>query len=78
MLQNGCYRLVLTTDDESISLCKITVERISDPIEVAYTFDLQVHASFLGWDAAQNVKLQQNGTDYIWYKPMCLFLFMPT
>ena len=68
MLQNGYYRLVLTTDAESISLCKITVERISDPIEVevAYIFDLQVHASFLGWDAAQNVTLQQNGTDYIW------------
>lgn len=69
VLQDGYYRLVLTTDAETISLCKITVERISDPIEVevAYTFDLQVHASFLGWDAAQNVKLQQNGTDYIWY-----------
>ncbi len=69
VLQDGYYRLVLTTDAETISLCKITVERIGDPIEieVAYTFDLQVHASFLGWDVAQNVKLQQNGADYIWY-----------
>ncbi len=69
VLQDGYYRIVLTTDAETISVCKIALERLSDPIEieVAYKFDLQIHASFLGWDAARNVVLKRNGTDYTWY-----------
>lgn len=67
VLQDGFYRLTLTTDAETISLCKISAERLGDAAAAEYSFDLQVHASFLGWDVEQNVKLQQNGSDYVWY-----------
>lgn len=70
VLKDGLYRLILTTDAETIALCKITAERIGEaapPPVAAYEFDLQVHASFLGWDEAQNVKLTRNGDDYLWY-----------
>ena len=66
VLQDGFYRLTLTTDAETISLCKISAERLGDAAAAEYSFDLQVHASFLGWDVEQNVKLQQNGSDYVW------------
>ena len=70
VLEDGLYRLTLETDAETISLCKITAERIGDaapPPEQAFTFDLQIHASFLGWDVDQNVALTRNGDDYTWY-----------
>lgn len=70
VLQDGLYRLTLVTDAETISLCRISAERLGDaapPPEVAYEFDLQVHASFLGWDVAQNVVLTRNGDEYLWY-----------
>lgn len=67
VLQDGFYRLTLTTDAETISLCKISADRLGDAAAAEYSFDLQVHASFLGWDVEQNVKLQQNGSDYVWY-----------
>ena len=70
VIQDGLYRLILTTDAETLSLCKITVERIGEAAEppvAAYEFDLQVHASFLGWDVAQNALLARNGDDYLWY-----------
>jgi len=70
VVQDGLYRLILTTDAETLSLCKISVERIGEaepPPVAAYEFDLQVHASFLGWDVAQNALLTRNGDDYLWY-----------
>ena len=70
VVQDGLYILTLVTDAETLALCKIAAERIGDaapPPEVAFEFDLQVHASFLGWDVAQNVVLTRNGDDSMWY-----------
>ena len=67
VLEDGMYRLTLVTDAETIALCKITAERIGDAMEAAYQFDLQIHASFLGWDVANNVVLTRNGSDFMWY-----------
>ncbi len=67
VLQDGLYRITLVTDAETISLCKISVERIGEAAAAEYLFDLVVHGSFLGWDFANAVPLKQNGSDYLWY-----------
>lgn len=72
VLEDGLYHITLVTDAETVSLCKINIERIGEaappPVaEKLYEYDLQVHGSFLGWDVEKNVKLTRNGDDYLWY-----------
>ncbi len=67
VLQDGFYRLTLVTDAETISLCKISAERLGDAAAPEYVFNLVIHGSFLGWDFANAIPLKQNGSDYMWY-----------
>lgn len=67
VLKDGLYRVTLVTDAETISLCKISVERLGEAAAAEYLFDLVIHGSFLDWDFANAIALKQNGSDYLWY-----------
>ncbi len=63
--QDGKYRLILTTDAETLSLCSLRYERLgdADPLnEVVY--DMKLWASFNDW-SGQDMK--RNGDDLIFW-----------
>ena len=63
--QDGHYRLTAVTDAETLSLCKLSCERLGDPaaiVEIQY--DMKLWASFNDWAGSD---MKQNGTDKIWY-----------
>ena len=63
--QDGKYRLILTTDAETLSLCSLSYERLGDADEVAeVVYDMKLWASFNEW-AGQD--MSRNGDDFIWY-----------
>lgn len=67
VLEDGKYRLVLKTDAETLSLCKLSYERLgdADPKPVLdITYDMKLWASFNDW-AGQD--MLRNGEDLIWY-----------
>lgn len=63
--EDGKYRLVLTTDAETLSLCALSYERIgdADPVQEV-TYDMKLWASFNDWAGQDMVR---NGEDLIWY-----------
>ena len=65
VVKDGHYRLTVVTDAETISLCKISIERLGDPKEIKeIQYDMKLWASFNDWAGAD---MKQNGTDKIWY-----------
>lgn len=63
--EDGKYRLTLKTDAETLSLCRLSYEKIGEadePQEV--TYDMKLWASFNDW-AGQD--MLRNGDDLIWY-----------
>ena len=67
VLEDGKYRLILKTDAETLSLCKLSYERLgdADPREEAeIVYDMKLWASFNDW-AGQD--MQRNGEDLIWW-----------
>lgn len=65
VLADGKYRLTITTDAETLPLCKIEAERIGEPdAPPAPKYDMKIWASFNDW-AGQDMK--KNGDDLIWY-----------
>ena len=67
VMEDGMYRLILKTDAETLSLCKLSYERLGDAEpkeEVEIVYDMKLWASFNGW-AGQD--MQRNGDDLIWW-----------
>lgn len=67
VMEDGKYRLILKTDAETLSLCKLSYERLGDADpkeEVEIVYDMKLWASFNDW-AGQD--MQRNGEDLIWY-----------
>ena len=63
--EDGKYRLVLKTDAETLSLCKLYCERVGDADPVAETtYDMKLWASFNNWEGQD---MTRNGEDLIWY-----------
>ena len=63
--EDGKYRLVLKTDAETLSLCKLYCERVGDADPVAETtYDMKLWASFNNWEGQDMIR---NGEDLIWY-----------
>ncbi len=63
--EDGFYRLTLKTDAETLSLCKLSYERLGDaekPPE--FNYDMKLWASFNNWEGQDMVR---NGEDLIWY-----------
>lgn len=69
VLEDGLYKLTLKTDAETLSLCKLSCERIGDAAELAApAFDFQIQGNFNNWgEDPESFKMLQNGTDNIWY-----------
>ena len=73
VLQDGLYGLTFVTDAETLELCKLYVERLGDAAAPEYFFDLAIHGSFVknaegqGWSEADQIPLQRNGQNYVWY-----------
>lgn len=63
--QDGKYRLILVTDAETLSLCKLYYERIGDA-EAApeIQYEMKLWASFNNWEGQDMIR---NGDDLIWY-----------
>ena len=65
VMEDGKYRLILKTDAETLSLCKLSYERIGDAEEKAeIVYDMKLWASFNDW-AGQD--MTRNGEDLIWW-----------
>jgi len=67
VMEDGKYRLILKTDAETLSLCKLSYERLGDADpkeEVEIVYDMKLWASFNDW-AGQD--MQRNGEDLIWW-----------
>ena len=67
VMEDGKYRLILSTDAETLSLCSLSYERLGDADEkgaVELEFDMKLWASFNDW-AGQD--MLRNGEDLIWY-----------
>lgn len=67
VMEDGKYRLILKTDAETLSLCKLSYERLGDADpkeEVEIVYDMKLWASFNDW-AGQD--MQRNGDDLIWW-----------
>lgn len=67
VMEDGKYRLILKTDAETLSLCKLSYERLGDADpkeEVEIVYDMKLWASFNDW-AGQD--MLRNGEDLIWY-----------
>lgn len=65
VVEDGKYILTLTTDAETLSLCKLSYERIGDADEPAeYVYDMKLWASFNNWEGQDMI---QNGADLIFY-----------
>lgn len=65
--QDGKYRLILKTDAETLSLCKLSYERLGDADPkptVDITYDMKLWASFNNWEGQD---MQRNGDDLIWW-----------
>ncbi len=63
--EDGKYRLILKTDAETLSLCKLSYERLGDAEEKAeIVYDMKLWASFNDW-AGQD--MARNGDDLIWW-----------
>lgn len=65
--QDGKYRLILNTDAETLSLCRLSYERLGDADakpEVDLTYDMKLWASFNDWEGQD---MEQNGDDLIWW-----------
>ena len=65
--EDGKYRLILKSDAETLSLCRLSYERLGDAdakpnVEISY--DMKLWASFNDW-AGQD--MQRNGDDLIWW-----------
>ena len=69
VLQDGLYRLTFVTDAETLSLCKLSIERIGDAESVTvkeYKFQVQGNFNEWGKDDTQFL-MSRNGDDAIWY-----------
>lgn len=67
VMEDGKYRLILKTDAETLSLCKLSYERLGDADpkeEIEIVYDMKLWASFNDW-AGQD--MQRNGDDLIWW-----------
>jgi len=67
VMEDGKYRLILKTDAETLSLCKLSYERIGDAdtkTEAEIVYDMKLWASFNDW-AGQD--MARNGEDLIWW-----------
>ena len=67
VMEDGKYRLILKTDAETLSLCKLSYERLGDAdpkVKVDIVYDMKLWASFNDW-AGQD--MLRNGDDLIWY-----------
>ena len=67
VMEDGKYRLILKTDAETLSLCKLSYERLGDAdpkVENEIVYDMKLWASFNDW-AGQD--MLRNGDDLIWY-----------
>ena len=67
VMEDGKYRLLLKTDAETLSLCKLSYERLGDADpkgEVEIVYDMKLWASINDW-AGQD--MQRNGDDLIWW-----------
>lgn len=67
VMEDGKYRLILVTDAETLSLCRLSYERLGDADEKPQTelsYDMKLWASFNDW-AGQD--MQRNGEDLIWW-----------
>lgn len=65
--QDGKYRLILKTDAETLSLCKLSYERLGDADPkptTTVTYDMKLWASFNNWEGQD---MQRNGDDLIWW-----------
>lgn len=63
--EDGKYRLTLTTDAETLALCKLSYERIGDAEEAPEVqYDMKLWASFNNWEGQDMIR---NGEDLIWY-----------
>ena len=63
--EDGKYRLTLTTDAESLPLCKLAYEKIGEAEEAPeYQYDMKLWASFNNWEGQD---MTRNGEDLIWY-----------
>lgn len=69
VLENGLYKLTLKTDAETLSLCKLSCEKIGEAAELAApAFDFQIQGNFNNWgEDPESFKMLQNGSDNIWY-----------
>lgn len=69
VLENGLYKLTLRTDAETLSLCKLSCEKIGEAAELAApAFDFQIQGNFNNWgEDPESFKMLQNGDDLIWY-----------
>ncbi|MDR2505176.1 MAG: hypothetical protein LBD16_03625 [Oscillospiraceae bacterium] len=61
--ESGKYRLTLTTDAETLSLCKLAYEIAGDADAVEHKFNFQVQGDFNGWGAnpEDNIMAQTHG-----------------
>lgn len=63
--EDGQYRLILTTDAETLSLCSLAYERLGDADELGeIVYDMKLWASFNDW---QGQDMLRNGDDLLWY-----------
>ena len=63
--EDGKYRVILTTDAETLALCSLSYERLGDADELHETvYDMKLWASFNDWAGQDMIR---NGDDMIWY-----------
>lgn len=62
--EDGQYRLILTTDAETLSLCSLAYERLGDADELGeIVYDMKLWASFNDW---QGQDMLRSGDDLLW------------
>lgn len=70
--ENGYYRLILKSDAENLSLCKISYQKLGEAAELTastLTFNMQLWSS-MRWNDGDDKTVDlmtRNGDDYIWY-----------
>ena len=69
VFRDGEYRLTLVTDAETLELCKISYERLGDPVKEKpkAQYNMSVHSNFVDPVNWSDIMMTRNGDDYKWY-----------
>ncbi|MCL1965091.1 MAG: hypothetical protein FWF69_08540 [Firmicutes bacterium] len=67
VIETGKYRLTLLTDAETLSLCKLSYERIGEADAAEFSFLFQIQGDFNGWgENPEDNLMEQDGDNYAW------------